>query len=95
MVKFMESLTGKLSFICKAVPQGHTFLHQLYDAFAGLKQHYHIDITGKVKKDLVIWEYFLTLFNMWTVSYTNKQYSCWLLLVCGKAFYCCARAVQE
>ena len=28
------------------------------------------------------------------VSYTNKQYSCWLLLACGKAFYCCARAVQ-
>ena len=30
-----------------------------------------------------------------SVSYTNKQYSCWLLLACGKAFYCCARAVQE
>ena len=26
------------------------------------------------------------------VSYTNKQYSCWLLLASGKAFYCCARA---
>ena len=24
------------------------------------------------------------------VSCTNKQYSCWLLLACGKAFYCCA-----
>ena len=29
-----------------------------------------------------------------SVSYTNKQYSCWLLLACGKAFYCCARTVQ-
>ena len=29
------------------------------------------------------------------VLYTNKQYSCWLLLACGKAFYCCARALQE
>ena len=29
------------------------------------------------------------------VLYTNKQYSCWLLLVCGKAFYCCAHAVHE
>ena len=29
------------------------------------------------------------------VLYTNKEYSCWLLLVCGKAFYCCACAVHE
>ena len=28
------------------------------------------------------------------ISYTNKQYCCWLLLACGKAFYCCAHAVQ-
>ena len=28
------------------------------------------------------------------VSYTNKLYSCWLLLVCVKAFYCFAHAVH-
>ena len=65
-VKYLQSLTGKLNFVCKAIPQGHTFLCCLYDASLVLKLHDHVDITGEVHKDLLMWRYFLSSFNRWT-----------------------------
>ena len=63
MVKYLQSLTGKLNFVCKAILQCHTFLHHLYDASTGLKLHYHIYITGKVCNNFLMWKYFLSNFN--------------------------------
>ena len=72
-VKYLQSLTGKLKFVCKAIPQGGIFLHCLYYASLGLKLHYHIDITGEVHKNLLMWRYFLSSFNRWTPVISNDM----------------------
>ena len=48
-VKKLQSLEGRLNFITKAVPHGRPFSRKLYDLIAGMKPHWHVNITREVK----------------------------------------------
>ena len=56
----LQSLAGKLNFVCKAVPVGRPFMANKYQSFAGVPQHHHIQLKGHVLIDLRMWEAFLT-----------------------------------
>ena len=58
--RYLTSLAGKINFVCKAVPPGCPFLRRIFDAFAGKPMDYFVTLTGKLKKDLAMWKYFLT-----------------------------------
>ena len=44
----LQSLAGKLNFLCKAVPAGKPFIQNVYQMFAGSPQHRHIDLKGNL-----------------------------------------------
>ena len=54
-VKKIQSLAGRLNFITKAVPHGKLFSRKVYDLIAGMKPHWHVNITREVKRDLIMW----------------------------------------
>ena len=35
----LQSLAGKLNFLCKAIPAGRPFIQNVYKMFAGIPQH--------------------------------------------------------
>ena len=55
----LQSLAGKLNFLCKAIPAGRPFIKNVYQAFTGVLQHWHIDLKGDVLADLRMWKAFL------------------------------------
>ncbi|XP_046567983.1 uncharacterized protein LOC124276384 [Haliotis rubra] len=62
--KELQSLIGKLNFICRAIPMGRAFCRRLIDLLCQGKQPFHhIRITEWVKQDLHMWLTFLTKFN--------------------------------
>ena len=48
----LQSLVGKLNFLCKVVPAGKQFIQNVNQAFAGIPQHRHIDLKGNWLADL-------------------------------------------
>ena len=69
----LQSLAGKLNFVCKAVPGGRPFIVNIYRSFAGIPQHHHIQLTGEVLTDLRMWQVFLSTFWGWQSIISNKQ----------------------
>ena len=65
-VKKIQSLAGCLNFITKAVPHGRLFSRKVYDLIAGMKPHWHVNITREVKRDLLMWQCFITEYGGWT-----------------------------
>ena len=61
----LQSLAGKLNFLSKAVPAGKPFIQSVYQAFAGISQHRHIDMKGDLLADLRMWKTFLLQFRGW------------------------------
>ena len=55
----LQSLVGKLNFLCKAVPAEKPFIQNVYQSFAGIPQDRHIDLKGNLLADLRMWKSFL------------------------------------
>ena len=63
-LKHMQSLTGCLAFCTKALPSGRAFSRRLYSSLSQAKKpHHFIRVSNGMKKDLLVWKSFLTLFN--------------------------------
>ena len=65
-VKKVQSLVGLLNFITRAVQHGRPFSWKMYNMIAGIKPHWHINITQEVKRDLVMWKRFILDYGGWT-----------------------------
>ena len=86
----LQSLIGLLNFACSIIKPGRVFLRRLINLTVGItRPTYFIRLTLEVKKDLRIWQQFLTSFNcqsifleeVWTSSgalsfYTDAAQSC-------------------
>ena len=68
-VKQMQTLTGYLNFLTKAIFAGMTFTHRMYSKYANikaarasnkLKPHYHISMDYEFRFDCEIWRTFLS-----------------------------------
>ena len=63
-LRSLQSLIGKLNFVCRAVTPGRAFLRRLIDLTRGVGQPYHkVRITCAAREDLRAWLAFLTRFN--------------------------------
>lgn len=60
----MKSLAGKLNFAATVIPAGRTFIRRLYDSTIGHRNpNSSINVSDSVKKDLLMWEKFLSDFS--------------------------------
>ena len=60
----LQVLLGKLNFACRAVIPGRPFCRRLLNAICGItKPHHKIRVTQSMKKDLKVWQSFLTDYN--------------------------------
>ena len=60
----LQSLIGKLSFVCKCVRQSRIFISRLLDLLKSVKHnHHHVNISGECRKDLKWWREFITCYN--------------------------------
>ena len=66
-------LAGLLNFCCTAVPFGRTFLRSLYTAAAGKPRHHHVDVCGELRKDLILWKFFLSKYSGWSPIIQQKN----------------------
>ena len=48
----LQALEGKLNFLCKTFPTGKPFIQSVYQTFAGVPQHKHIDLKGDVLAEM-------------------------------------------
>ena len=71
-IKELQSLTGYLNFLCRAIHPGRTFTRRMYAKAQGweiakngkrLHQHHHVTIDGEFKFDCQIWTTFLTSYR--------------------------------
>ena len=62
----IQSLTGSLNFLCRAIPPGRAFLRRLIDSTVGIPskaKHFRIRVTNEMKQDLQVWQQFLLSFQ--------------------------------
>jgi hypothetical protein len=60
----LDTLNGKLNWVCKVVYGGRTFLRRLIDAqWSVARLHHHVRISSSVRSDLQWWLEFLPQFN--------------------------------
>ena len=38
----------------------------MYDLIVGMKPHWHVNVTREVKRDLIMWQHFITEYGGWT-----------------------------
>ena len=78
------SLIGKLSFACKVVPTGRTFLHRMIDLSCSVSRiHHHIRLTKEVRLDMYWWVNYLLqwsgtsciLETKWTTTISMNLYT--------------------
>ena len=63
-LKELQSLIGLLNFACSVVKPGRAFLRRLIDLTIGIKcAHFSIRLSRESKKDLRVWQSFLSGFN--------------------------------
>ena len=83
-LKELQSLIGLLNFACSVVTPGRVFLRRLINLTIGIKQSHHfIRLTTEVKRDLRIWDTFMSSFNGksffleddWASSYSLRFYT--------------------
>ena len=68
----LQSLIGKLSFVCKCVRQSRIFLIRLLDLLGTLRHNHHrATLTAECKKDIRWWAEFLYIYN--GVSIINRS----------------------
>ena len=73
----LQSLVGKLNFLCIAVPAGKLFIQNMHQAFAGIPQHRHIDLKGNLPADLRMWKSFLLQYKDWQPLFQIKNVPEW------------------
>ena len=67
------SLIGKLSFVCRVVRPGRTFLRRLIDLSTKVKyNHHHIDINNEARADIAWWINNLPLLNRCSIIPESK-----------------------
>ena len=71
----LQTLAGKLNFLCKAVPAGKPFIQTVYKVFAGVPQHRHIDLKGDILADMRMWKLFLVKYKGWQPIISNAERS--------------------
>ena len=60
----LQSLVGKLNFVCQVVRPGRTFLRRLIDLIPSVKKtHHHINLNAEARADLEWWMEFLPQWN--------------------------------
>ena len=83
-LKELQSPIGLLNFACSVVTPGRVFLRRLINLTVGIKHSHHfIRLTSEAKKDLWIWETFMSFFNGksffpaddWASSYSLRFYA--------------------
>ena len=63
-LKELQSLTGLLSFCCRAIPSARAFNRRFFDAMSGLSRpNHHVRVNLEMKSDIRMWLSFLELFN--------------------------------
>ena len=62
-VRKILSITGKLNFLCKAIPAGRPFMRGMFDSVKGLAKHTWAKVTERAKEDALMWLNFLESFN--------------------------------
>ena len=63
-LRTLKTMIGQLQFSTSVVTSGRPFLRRMYDATIGIKKPYHyIKITNNIKRDLQIWNTFLSFYN--------------------------------
>ena len=68
----LQSLSGKLNFIAKALPMGWPFIHRIYDISMAVHPHHIIPIQDELREDLLLW---LT-FQGWLPILDSQQKKC-------------------
>ena len=62
-VKQIQSLSGTLNFLNKAIFPGRAFTRRMYSKLSGkltsLKQHHHVNLDGEFRQDCLVWQKFL------------------------------------
>ena len=61
-------MIGLLNFACSEIKPGRVFLRRLINLTIGVLRRYFIRLTLEVKKDLRIWQQFLTSFNSVSIN---------------------------
>ena len=61
MVRELQSISGLLNFLNRAIFPGRAFTRRMYAKFAdtSLKQYHHVRLDGEFKKDCLVWVNFL------------------------------------
>lgn len=72
-VRELQSLTGQLNFLSKAVVPGRAFTRHMYAKYNNLKQHHHLRVDQELRLDCAMWERFLT--NPLNVSRPFQDFS--------------------
>ena len=57
------------------VPAGKLYIQTVYQAFAGVRQHRHIDLKGNVLLDMSMWKSFLVQYKGWHPIISNAERS--------------------
>jgi len=71
----IQSLTGLLNLACSVVVSGRAFLRRLIDLTLGVKRpHFLIRLSMEVKADMLVWQTFLTGFNVRSFFLSDDWY---------------------
>ena len=87
-LKELQSLIGLLNFACSIIKPGRVFLRRLINLTIGvIRPTYFIRLTLDVKKDLRIWQQFITSFNCQSMFleevWTDAAQSCGFGIIFG------------
>ena len=84
-IKQIQTLTGYLNFLTKAIPVGQTFTRRMYSRCAQmevtksgkrLKQHHHVTLDNKFKFDCNVWRVFLEHYRNAAVCRPMIDFGC-------------------
>lgn len=76
----LQPLIGLLNFACSVVTPGRVFLRRLINLTIGIQHSHHfIRLTSEAKKDLRIWETFMSSFNGKSFFLEDHWASCYSL----------------
>jgi hypothetical protein len=80
----LRSTIGKLQFATTVIPVGRAFLRRLHDLTIGIKKpFYFITINKEAKKDLAMWQHFMSNHNGITTIATRYSYNSHNIQMCS------------
>ena len=69
----LQSLSGKLNFIAKALPMGWPFICRIYDISAAIHACWILPIQEELREDVNLWLAFLQQFQGWLPILDTQQ----------------------